>query len=109
MKLGDALSRSGLTLTPAQFYLMLIIMTYNAQCIGAVLLYVGLRFAYTVRPADIPLFFTSLSLQRLVSSLRTQLHLHVHSGAFIGHFVFQRSFDLSAGAGDDDSKGLSCH
>ncbi|ORY84659.1 Ctr copper transporter family-domain-containing protein [Leucosporidium creatinivorum] len=50
------------------FYLMLIIMTYNAQCIGAVLF-----------------------------------------GAFVGHFIFQRNFDLAAGGGEDDGKGLSCH
>lgn len=33
-----------------------------------------------------------------------------YSGAFLGHFVLTRQFDLSGGAGEEeDVRGLSCH
>ncbi|GAA5860902.1 hypothetical protein JCM1840_002001 [Sporobolomyces johnsonii] len=50
------------------FYIMLLVMSYNAQIIGAILI-----------------------------------------GAFVGHFTFQRNFDLGPGAGEEDGKGLACH
>ncbi|GAA6062241.1 hypothetical protein JCM10212_000820 [Sporobolomyces blumeae] len=50
------------------FYVMLLVMSYNLQIIGAILV-----------------------------------------GAFVGHFAFQRNFDLGGDDGDVASKGMQCH
>ncbi|GAA5984950.1 hypothetical protein JCM5350_000074 [Sporobolomyces pararoseus] len=46
----------------------------------------------------------------LVMSYNLQIIASILIGAFVGHFTFQRSFDLGGGGGDDmDGKGINCH
>ncbi|GAA5864395.1 hypothetical protein JCM3774_002777 [Rhodotorula dairenensis] len=48
-------------------------------------------------------------LHLLVMSYNAQIISAVLLGIFLGHFIFQRHVDLSAGEGFDEGKGLQCH
>ncbi|POY76268.1 hypothetical protein BMF94_0463 [Rhodotorula taiwanensis] len=48
-------------------------------------------------------------LHLLVMSYNAQIIAAVLFGIFLGHFIFQRHIDLSAGEGADEGKGLQCH
>lgn len=86
---------------------MLLVMSYNLQIVGAIILCVSLPLLVLLplaprRPSPPPEPTPDLSLTLLPS-------LSSCSGAFLGHFVFHRGIDLGAGAGEEDSKGLQCH
>ncbi|BGP26897.1 copper transporter [Rhodotorula toruloides] len=51
----------------------------------------------------------SFYIMLLVMSYNAQIIFSIILGAFLGHFLFQRSIDLGAGAGEDEPKGLQCH
>ncbi|GAA5950085.1 hypothetical protein JCM3765_004190 [Sporobolomyces pararoseus] len=45
----------------------------------------------------------------LVMSYNLQIIASILIGAFVGHFTFQRSFDLGGGGDDMEGKGINCH
>ncbi|GAA6017911.1 hypothetical protein JCM11491_001212 [Sporobolomyces phaffii] len=45
----------------------------------------------------------------LVMSYNLQIIASILIGAFVGHFTFQRNFDLGGGADELESKGINCH
>ncbi|GAA5988871.1 hypothetical protein JCM10908_006206 [Rhodotorula pacifica] len=48
-------------------------------------------------------------LHLLVMSYNAQIISAVLFGIFLGHFIFQRNIDLSAGDSMEEGKGLQCH
>ncbi|BGP72981.1 copper transpport protein [Rhodotorula toruloides] len=50
----------------------------------------------------------SFYIMLLVMSYNAQIIFSIILGAFLGHFIFQRSIDLGA-SGEDEPKGLQCH
>ncbi|GAA5909762.1 copper transporter family protein [Sporobolomyces salmoneus] len=45
----------------------------------------------------------------LVMSYNLQIIASILLGAFVGHFTFQRNFDLGGGGDELDGKGINCH
>ncbi|GAA5848495.1 hypothetical protein JCM3766R1_005667 [Sporobolomyces carnicolor] len=45
----------------------------------------------------------------LVMSYNLQIIVSILFGAFVGHFTFQRNFDLGGGGDELDGKGINCH
>ncbi|GAA5869770.1 hypothetical protein JCM16303_001788 [Sporobolomyces ruberrimus] len=52
---------------------------------------------------------TTFYIMLLVMSYNLQIIASILIGAFVGHFTFQRNFDLGGGTDDLDGKGINCH
>lgn len=85
---------------------MLLVMSYNAQIIFSIILCVQGRCLPSLPSNQRNSQFAACAFVAAATSADIS---PLRSGAFLGHFIFQRSIDLGAGASEDEPKGLQCH